>query len=56
MFSAHPFSTSPPDDPQIVEIRDSLRVLTEVIRHLGERVELLETRESLNRLRPATDH
>ncbi len=37
---------------EIAELRDSVRVLSEVIRHLAERVEILETREALGRFRP----
>jgi hypothetical protein len=36
---------------EIAELRDSVRVLSEVIRHLAERVEILETRETLGRFR-----
>jgi hypothetical protein len=34
-------------------LNDSVRVLSEVVRHLSERIELLETAAALTRHRPA---
>ncbi len=42
----------PSQTSELAEVRDSLLVLTEVIRHLAERVEVLETLETMGRLRP----
>ena len=38
--------------PEVSALRDSIRVLSEVVSHLAERVEVLEARESLRGLRP----
>jgi hypothetical protein len=37
---------------EVSALRDSIRVLSEVVSHLAERIEVLETRESLRGLRP----
>jgi hypothetical protein len=47
-----PNAPNPTEEPQLSELRDSIRVLSEVTRHLAERVELLEARETLGRFRP----
>jgi hypothetical protein len=41
---------------ELLELQDSVRVLTATVAELSERIELLETRETLSRaVRPATD-
>jgi hypothetical protein len=47
-----PKAALPTEGSQIAELRDSIRVLSEVLRHLAERVELLEAQQSLVRFRP----
>ncbi len=37
---------------EISALRDSVRVLSEVVSHLAERIEVLETRETLRGFRP----
>jgi hypothetical protein len=37
---------------EVSALRDSVRVLSEVVRHLAERIEVLETRETLRGFRP----
>jgi hypothetical protein len=51
MFSAK-LTPKMVEGADLAELRDSVRVLSEVIRHLAERVEILETRETLGRFRP----
>jgi hypothetical protein len=51
MFSAK-LTPKMTEGAEITELRDSVRVLSEVIRHLAERVEILETRDALGRFRP----
>jgi hypothetical protein len=40
-------------DLDLRDLRDSVRVLAEVVRHLSERIELLETAAALTRRLPA---
>ncbi len=37
---------------EVSALRDSIRVLSEVVSHLAERIEVLETRETLRGFRP----
>jgi hypothetical protein len=53
MFRLKSTDDSTDPDLDLRALHDSVRVLSEVVRHLAERIELLETAATLTRHRPA---
>jgi hypothetical protein len=52
MFRLKSTDDTPDSDLDLRALHDSVRVLSEVVRHLAERIELLETAAALTRRLP----